>query len=79
VLANDHVLELIDEYEAVLEPEMPRDRERWDLTMERWHNEVNGLRKWITDKDWCRYTINRLCTCFNVGASEKQQYFGEFF
>ena len=79
VLANDHVLELIDEYEALLEPEMPRDRERWSLTMDRWHSEVNGLRNWITDKDWCRYTINRLCTCFNVGASEKSQYFGEFF
>ena len=77
VLANDHVLELIDEYETLLEPEMPRDRERWDLTMERWHSEVDGLRNWIQDKNWCRYTINRLCTCFNATASEKSEYFGD--
>ncbi len=79
VFDNDYVLRKIDEYEALLEPEMPRDRERWDLTMERWHNEVNGLRNWIIDKNWRNYTINRLCTCFNVSDAEKNQYFGEFF
>ncbi len=77
VFDNDYVLQKIDEYQALLEPEMPRDRERWDLTMERWHSEVDGLRKWITDKDWCKYTINRLCTCFNASESEKAQYFSE--
>ena len=51
VFANDYVLQRIDEYEALLEPEMPRDRERWELTMEGWHYEVNKLRDWITDKN----------------------------
>ena len=79
VFANDYVLQRIDEYEALLEPEMPRDRERWELTMEGWHYEVNKLRDWITDKNWCCYTINRLCTCFNVSDADKNKYFGEFF
>ena len=79
MFANDYVLQRIDEYEALLEPEMPRDRERWELTMEGWHYEVNKLRDWITDKNWCCYTINRLCTCFNVSDADKNKYFGEFF
>ena len=75
VLSNEHVLEKIDEYVALLEPEMPRDRERWDLTMERWYSEIDKMQHYINDNNWINYTIKQLCTCFNVSAAERAQYF----
>ena len=75
VLSNEHVLEKIDEYVALLEPEMPRDRERWDLTMERWYSEIDKMQHYINDNNWINFTIKQLCTCFNVSSAEKAQYF----
>ena len=77
VLSNEHVLEKMDEYIELLEPELPRDRERWDLTMERWYSELDKMRDYINDNNWINYTIDRLCMCFNASSSEKSQYFSQ--
>ena len=77
VLSNEHVLEKIDEYQAYLEPEMPRDRERWHLTMDGWYSEVDKLRNYINENNWADYTVSRLRTTFNMTSAEMQEYFGK--
>ena len=76
VLSNEHVLAKIDEYEALLEPEAARDRERWGLNLQSWHEEVEGLRRFIIDNNWEKHNIDQLCLYGNISREEREQYFG---
>ena len=75
VFADDYVLAKIDEYEALLEPELPRDRERWFLTMDSWHEWVDSMRD-ILRSGYADYTIDTLCECLNLTVEERAHYFG---
>lgn len=76
VLSNEHVLALIDEYQALLEPEVPRERERWYLQTEAWYDRVDELRSFIINNNWEVHNINQLCSFLNVGQMEREQIFG---
>ena len=76
VLSNEHVLEKIDEYVALLEPEAPRDRARWHKTVKDWYDHVQLLRDFIIDNDWAKLSIERLCTEALIGPEERAEYFG---
>ena len=75
VFADEYVLAKIDEYEALLEPELPRDRERWALTMDSWHEWVDSMRD-ILEDGYAEYTIDTLCECLNLTEEERAHYFG---
>lgn len=75
-LSNENVLRLIDEYQAMLEPEAARDRERWDLTMDGWYSRVDSLRSFINDNNWEMHNIERLCSLLNITPEEREAYFG---
>lgn len=75
VFSDDYVLEKIDEYEQMLMPEMPRDRERWYLTMDSWRERVELLRS-IIRKGYADYTIDTLCIVLNLTEEERIHYFG---
>ena len=51
-LSNEHVLEKIDELAATVEPEIARDRQRWDLRAESWYLRVDDLRNFIKNYKW---------------------------
>ena len=74
-LSTEHVLEKIDEYQALLEPEVARDRERWKLTVDQWNTRVDELRQFIRD-DWDLHNINQICSFLHVGELERKQLFG---
>ena len=76
VLSNAHVLAKIDELEALLEPEAARDRERWLLSIESWHVEVEKLRAFILDNDWEAHNVDMLCEYADVTPEERAHYFG---
>ena len=76
VLSNEHVLALIDEYQALLEPEIERERERWYLKADQWYVRVDELRHFITDNNWEMHNIGNICYFLNVGDMERQQIFG---
>ena len=76
VLSNEHVLQKIDEYQALLEPEIERERERWYLKADQWYVRVDELRKFITNNDWEMHNINQICRFLNVGELERKQIFG---
>ena len=76
VLSNAHVLERIDAYQALLEPEVPRERQRWGLELDQWYVRVDELRSFITDNDWEIYSIDQLCYYLKVTPAERQEIFG---
>ena len=78
VLADDYVLARIDEYVALLEPEIARDHERWGVTVEHWRGNVELLQKTIRDNDYAHYTVLDLCRRLNLSKEERLRYFGAY-
>ena len=50
-LSSEHVLSRIDNFEALLAPEIQRERDRWGSDPEIWQADVDRLRTWITRYD----------------------------
>lgn len=75
-LSDEHVLQKIDDYVALLEPEAPRDRARWYKSMKDWYDQLDTMREFITDNDWARLSIERFCAEAEITPAERAQYFG---
>jgi len=63
--------ELIKKYE----PEIERDRARWNLTMESWYTNIDSLKEYLKKypKNWLTYTKK----FFNLTDSQMKGYFGD--
>ena len=75
-LSNEHVLAKIDELQALLEPEVPRERDQWGSDVDGWHYRLDELRSFITNNDYANYSANKLCSMLGASAEQKLQYFG---
>lgn len=75
-LSNEHVLAKIDELRALLEPEVPRERDQWGSDVDGWHYRLDELRSFITNNDYANYSANKLCSMLGASAEQKMQYFG---
>lgn len=75
-LSNEHVLAKIDELQALLEPEVPRERDQWGSDVDGWHYRLDELRSFITDNDYANHSANKLCSMLGASAEQKMQYFG---
>lgn len=78
VLADDYVLDRIDEYVALLRPEIARDHERWGVTVEHWSGNVELLRSTIRDNDYAHFTVRDLCKRLDLSKEERMRYFGPY-
>ena len=74
-LSDGHVTEKIDEYRALLAPEMARERARWSGTVGAWEESVDALRANIAD-GYAAASIQRLCELLGTDETERQRYFG---
>ena len=74
-LSDGHVTEMIDEYRALLAPEMARERVRWGGTVGTWEESVDALRANIAD-GYAAASIQRLCELLGTDETERQRYFG---
>ena len=74
-LSDGHVTEMIDEYRALLAPEMARERVRWGGTVGTWEESVDALRANIAD-GYAAHTVRNLCSALGVGDEERMEYFG---
>ena len=74
-LSDGHVTEMIDEYRALLAPEMARERERRSGTAGAWEESVDALRANIAD-GYAAASIQRLCELLGADETERQRYFG---
>ena len=75
-LSNERILERIDYYQALLEPEVPRDWKKWDGNVENWYRNVDLLRRSITELDWENYARDALCRYLGLSDEEIAEYFG---
>lgn len=74
VYNSERVLQEIDRLEALYAQEMPRDRERWGLTMSDWHTNVDMLRNyWRLRPAVLRSTTQRF---FNLTNAQMLEIFG---
>ena len=74
-LSDGHVTEKIDEFRALLAPEMARERARWSGTVGAWEESVDALRANIAD-GYAAASIQRLCELLGTDETERQRYFG---
>ena len=74
-LSDGHVTEKIDEFCALLAPEMARERARWSGTAGAWEESVDALRANIAD-GYAAHTVRNLCSILGVGEEERMEYFG---
>lgn len=71
-LSNAHVLAKIDEMQALIEPEVPRERERWGLSLHSWYTSMDALRDYINDFDYENYMTDRLFHILNLSAEQRE-------
>ena len=74
-LSDEHVTEKIDEFRALLAPEIARERAHWGGSEKDWNEQVDALRANIAD-DYAAHTVRSLCSILGVGEEERMEYFG---
>lgn len=75
-LSNENVLAKIDQLQALIDPEVERDRERWDLGYDSWLYRVDELRSYILDYDREIHNIDKICDLLNIDDAQRQEIFG---
>ena len=76
-LSNERILEVMRRYEAILEPEIPRNNERWGISTGRWYASIDRLHDLIEGKDWQQWCLDDLCRCLDLSEETRAKYFGE--
>ncbi|MGI6316475.1 MAG: lamin tail domain-containing protein [Christensenellales bacterium] len=69
-----HSLERIDEIAAPIAEVMKLDRARWDISYDRWLNQLDVIRSYVRSKP--DYYVQQVKKTFNVTDEEAAKYFG---
>lgn len=77
-LSNESVLARIDEYEALLAPEVPRERARWGGSYAGWQSKVEELRSFIVDYDHLGQIVDQLRNFIGLTQEEAETYFARW-
>ena len=81
-LSNENVTARIDYYEALLDPEVPRERKRWTSSYDAWKNKVQYLRDFINigedGYDQMGNMINKLIDYIGLTDAEIDKYFSRW-
>jgi hypothetical protein len=75
--STERVLAKINELYELLLPEMPRNTERWDLSMNNWKWDISVLKNYVTDGVITRadYLIDEAIVIFNLTEEDRAKYF----
>ena len=65
----------LEELYQIYKKEMPRNCERWNITMENWEDNVNRLRNYI--KKRTPIMLNQTKSFFGLSEAEMKKYFGD--
>ncbi|MDD6466879.1 MAG: CotH kinase family protein [Erysipelotrichaceae bacterium] len=68
------VLQRIDEITSMLEPEIKRDRKRWNYTYQQWIDAVDELKYYCKKRD--AYIKKQAKSYFHLSDAEYKKYFG---
>ena len=74
-LSNERILEEIDRLSAVIDPEVARDYQFYEMFKENWEWNVDWLRNLIRESNWEQACIDQLCSYLQVTAEERALYF----
>ena len=81
-LSNENVTARIDYYEALLDPEVPRERQRWNNNYKSWKSKVQYLRDFINigedGYDQMDNMINKLIDYIGLTDAEIDKYFSRW-
>ena len=81
-LSNENVVARIDYYEDLLDPEVPRERARWNNNYKAWKNNVQKLRDFILigedGYDQMGNMINKLIDYIGLTDAEIDKYFSRW-
>ena len=81
-LSNENVTARIDYYEALLDPEVPRERKRWNNNYQAWKSKVQYLRDFINigedGYDQMDNMINKLIDYIGLTDAEIEKYFSRW-
>ena len=81
-LSNENVVARIDYYEDLLDPEVPRERKRWNNNYNAWKREVQKLRDFILigedGYDQMGNMINKLVDYIGLTDAEIDKYFSRW-
>lgn len=75
-LSNEAFLAQIDAYEALLAPEIARERQRWNGEAAGWYLRLDQLRDFIRDYDPEHLGVKRFCEIWKISEETRLQYFG---
>ena len=74
-LSNERILEEIDRLSAVIDPEVARDYQFYEMFKENWEWNVDWLRNLIRESNWEQACIDQLCSYLQATAEERALYF----
>ena len=73
VWTDSNVLNRFNELKKIIEPEMPRNQERWGYTMTTWYNELEKLENYIKKRR--SFMLNSVKWYFGLSSKEMEKYF----
>lgn len=76
-LNETYILGYIDDLVAQIQSEMPRDRARWNTTMEQWDKYMANLRRHVEGNARTKTVLRDLQNYFGLSNAEMEYYFSE--
>jgi len=76
-LSDENVLSRIEYYEKLLDPEVPRERERWGSSYAAWQGRVQEMKDFLADGH-LRKMVNALRLYIGLTNQEAETYFGRW-
>ena len=73
VWTDSNVLNRFNELKKLIEPEMPRNQERWGYTMSTWYSELDKLENYIKKRR--SFMLNSVKWYFGLSSKEMEKYF----
>lgn len=73
VWPDSNVLNRFNELKKIIEPEMPRNQERWGYTMSTWYSELDKLENYIKKRR--SNMLNSIKWYFGLSSKEMEKYF----
>jgi hypothetical protein len=73
VWTEENLLRKYNELYKLLEPEMSRNQQRWNQTMDSWYRETKVLKDYIQKRR--SYLLNHIKSYFGLTSEEMKKYF----
>ena len=77
VLNEENICATVDSIVLAVDSEMPRDRDRWGFSYEKWLNQVQQLRDFDANGKRTKGYLNDLKNYFHLSDAQMEEYFGD--